>query len=170
MQCTGLQYSSTVHQISLKRIISYKSSLTDALICLPWWSLEDGTTLLFILFLWIKFLNKRAEWRLNNLDSRLTRLRFCFIAHQITGGIRFHSVLLGRIIDCTNTYLQDQASKEVGHWDNKPLYTRKQKGLYQNKFIHLFHSISPYRLFISESFHLFEPITNFLGLLRSVYA
>ena len=35
MQCTGLQYSLTVHQISLKRIISYKSSLTDAPICLP---------------------------------------------------------------------------------------------------------------------------------------
>ena len=49
MQCTGLQYSLTVHQISLKRIVSYKSSLTDALICLPWSSLEDGTTPLFIL-------------------------------------------------------------------------------------------------------------------------
>ena len=33
-----------------------------------------------------------------------------------------------------------------------------------------FHALSPYRLFISESFHLFEPITNFLGLLRPVYA
>ena len=33
--------------ISLKRIISYKSSLTDALICLPWLNLEDSTVLYF---------------------------------------------------------------------------------------------------------------------------
>ena len=44
-------FSLTLHQVSLKRIISYKSSLTDALICLPWLSLDDSTTLLFILFL-----------------------------------------------------------------------------------------------------------------------
>ena len=76
MQCTGLQYSLTVHQISLIRIICYKSSLTDALICLPWLSLEDGTTLLFILFLWIKFLNKSAQWHLNFCTQSSTRFSF----------------------------------------------------------------------------------------------
>ena len=30
-------------------MISYKSSPTEALICLPWLSLEDSTTLFFIL-------------------------------------------------------------------------------------------------------------------------
>ena len=42
----------------------------------------------------------------------------------------------------------------------------------QHKFVHLFLSISPYPLFISESLDFSEPIiiTNFLGLFRSVCA
>ena len=76
MQCIGLQYSLTFHQSRLKSIISYKSSLSDALICFPWFSLEDGATLLFILFLWIKFLNKSAQWHLNFCTQSLTRFSF----------------------------------------------------------------------------------------------
>ena len=76
MQCIDLQYSLTFHQIRLKSIISYKSSLSDALICFPWLSLEDSTTLLFILFLWIKFLNKSVQWHLNFCTQSLTRFSF----------------------------------------------------------------------------------------------
>ena len=42
------------------------------------------------------------------MDSCLTRLRFCFIAHKITGGIRFHSVILCRIIDTVQTPTRDE--------------------------------------------------------------
>ena len=40
---------------------------------------------------------------------------------------------------------------------------------YWQNSIHFYHSISPYRLFILESLHLFVSVSNFLGLLRSIY-
>ena len=102
MQCTGLQYSLTVHQISLKRIISYKSSLTDALICLPWLSLEDGTTLLLILFLWIKFLNKSAQWHLNFCTQSSTRFSFLKQNSQILQSNWLSAALISALIGRCN--------------------------------------------------------------------
>ena len=41
---------------------------------------------------------------------------------------------------------------------------------YRQNSMHFYHSISPHHLFALESLHLFVSISNFLGLLHSVYA